>query len=357
MSYLKDQVSRSLSALPLAGLLAVSILKLRTSKWKKHLKVVSKAASRGPPIAMWAITTRCNCKCYFCKVWRKPTIEPDLEHALETVDILDRLGCYSLSITGGEPLLYPYIAEVVNYAHKKGFIVQVNTNGSLLAEKAAKISDVDLVTISLDYPNEQHDLVRDHPHLFEKVLRGVEACKRLNLRVDLSALLLGNQEPKDLADFASNLNASLVLSYPEVGGSLHADSWDAPSREWLVECFRKTLDLKEKGYPVFNTVLGLRDAIQYLNYGTRSLPCFAGESIIYVDWEGWVYPCLHESRVCRIENLLDAYGTFPKFYACTKCFDQAWLDLSAIEWALSKPRPDRAFQDLRLIAKIALQMV
>lgn len=216
---------------------------------------------------------------------------------------------------------------------------------------------MDLVTISLDYPNEQHDLVRDHPHLFEKVLRGVKACKRLNLRVDFSALLLGNQEAKDLADFAHNLNASLVLSYPEVGGSLHADSWDVPSREWLVECFRKTLDLKEKGYPVFNTVLGLRDAIQYLNYGTRSLPCFAGESIIYVDWEGWVYPCLHESRVCRIENLLDAYSTFPKFYTCTQCFDQAWLDLSAIEWALSKPRPDLAFQDLKLMTKIALQMV
>lgn len=284
-------------------------------------------------------------------------IEPNLEHALKIIDTLDRLGCYSLSITGGEPLLYPYITEVVNYAHEKGFIVQVNTNGSLLAEKAAEISNVDLVTISLDHPNEQHDAVRDHPHLFDKVLKGIETCKRLNLRVDLSALLLGNQETQDLADFARNLNASLVLSYPEVGGSLHADSWDVPSKEWLVECFRKTLDLKEKGYPVFNTALGLQDAIRYLENGTRSLPCFAGQSIIYVDWEGWVYPCLHESRVCRIENLLDAYSSFPEFFTCTQCFDQAWLDLSAIEWALSKPRPDLAFQDLRLITKIALQMV
>lgn len=350
-------MSRALSGIPLAGLLAASFLKFRTAKWKQYSLVVSKAHKRGPPIAMWAITTRCNCKCYFCKVWRKPVIEPSLKQALQTIDVLDKMGCYSLSITGGEPLLYPHLEEVINYAHEKGFIVQINTNGSMLAENVSRISKADLVTISLDYPSEEHDKVREHPNLFQKALKGANACRRANLRVDFSALLLGEQDIVKLAEIARSFNASLVLSYPEVGGSLHADAWDLPSKQWLAECFKSAIALKESGYPIFNTMLGLRDAIQYLESGKRSIPCFAGKSIIYIDWDGWVYPCLHESKTCRMEHLSERYPGFPEFYSCTKCYDQAWLDLSAIEWTLTHFRPDLSFRDLLQISKIALKMV
>jgi MoaA/NifB/PqqE/SkfB family radical SAM enzyme len=350
-------VSRALSTIPLAGLLAASFLKLRAGKWKKYSLIVSKSCRGGPPIAMWAITTRCNCRCYFCKVWRKPIIEPSLEQAFQTIDILNKIGCYSLSITGGEPLLYPHLTEIINYAHERGFIVQINTNGSILAEKVSSISKADLVTISLDYPSEEHDKVRGHRHLFQKALRGAYACKRANLRVDFSALLLGDQDMTRLVDIARSFDASLVLSYPEVGGSLHADAWELPSKQWLAECFNLAIALKKSGYPIFNTMLGLRDAIQYLSSEKRSLPCFAGESMIYIDWDGWVYPCLHETRMCHVECLNEKYHDFPRFYSCTKCYDQAWLDLSAMEWSLRNARPDLSFRDLLLVGKIAIKMV
>jgi len=284
-------------------------------------------------------------------------IEPTLEQAMQTIDILNRMGCYSLSITGGEPLLYPYLREVIDYAHEKGFIAQINTNGSTLAENVSGISRADLVTISLDYPSGEHDRVREHRGLFHKVLRGATACRSANLRVDLSALLVGRQDIVELCNIARLFNASLVLSYPETGGSLHADSWELPSKRWLTECFISALALKDEGYPIFNTVLGLRDAIQYLSSGRRSIPCFAGESIIYIDWDGCVYPCLHENAMCRVESLEAKYHSSPRFYSCTKCYDQAWLDLSAIEWSLRNSRPDLSMRDLVLMGKIALQMV
>jgi len=353
----RSRVRQTLSVIPFTVLLAVSFLKLRTAKWKKYSLVISKSYKGGPPIAMWAITTRCNCRCYFCKVWRKPAIEPTLDQAFQTIDILNKIGCYSLSITGGEPLLYPYLPEVIDYAHEKGFIVQINTNGSILAENVSSISKADLVTISLDYPNEEHDKIREHPYLFQKALRGANACRHANLRVDFSTLLLGRQDIVKLVDIAKSFNASLVLSYPEVGGSLHADAWELPSKQWLTECFKSAIALKERGYPIFNTILGLRDAIQYLNSEKRTLPCFAGESIIYIDWNGWVYPCLHETKICHIKCLEEKYHTFPRFYSCTKCYDQAWLDLSAIEWSLRKLRPDLSFQDLLHSCQIAFKMV
>lgn len=284
-------------------------------------------------------------------------IEPRLEQAFHTIDILNKIGCYSLSITGGEPLLYPYLTEVIDYAHEKGFIIQINTNGSILAENVSSISKADLVTISLDYPSEEHDKVREHPNLFQKALEGANACRCANLRVDFSTLLLGGQDIAKLVDIAQSFNASLVLSYPEVGGSLHADAWELPSKQWLTECFNSAIALKEGGYPIFNTILGLRDAIQYLSSEKRSLPCFAGESIIYIDWDGLVYPCLHETQMCHIKRLEEKYHSFPRFYSCTKCYDQAWLDLSAIEWSLRNLRPDLSFRDLLFVGKIAFEMV
>ena len=89
---------------------------------------------------MWAITTRCNCRCYFCKVWRKKVIEPSLKQALQTIDTLNSLGCYSLSITGGEPLLYPYIERpdvfvVMSSEGYDKYAGELKDGGMLLYEK------------------------------------------------------------------------------------------------------------------------------------------------------------------------------------------------------------------------------
>ncbi|MDH5266774.1 MAG: radical SAM protein [Candidatus Bathyarchaeota archaeon] len=350
-------MSSALSVMSSAALLFFSLLKLRLTKWRKYALITFKSGRTGPSIAMWAITTRCDCKCKFCKVWRKPTIEPSPEEALQTVDALDAIGCYILSITGGEPLLYPYIKEVIDYAHEKGFIVQVNTNGSLLSQEVASISKADLITISLDYPDEKHDKVRGHPHLFRKVLNGANLCRRMGLRVDFSTLLLGDQDIVKLIDIAQNFDATLVLSYPGSGGSLHADNWNLPSRDWLQKTLELAIRLKKENYPVFNTLLGLRGAIEYLRDERRLFPCCAGESMIYLDWDGWVYPCLFLRKMCHVKDLQKCYSNFPKFYSCTECYDQAWSDPSAIMWLTKSFRLDSNFRDLFQIGEIAMKMV
>lgn len=339
------------------GLLFFSLFKLRTSKWSKYASITLKSSRRGPAIAMWAITSHCDCKCKFCKVWRKPIIEPTLEEALQTVDALDVTGCYFLSITGGEPLLYPYIKEVVDYACKKGFIVQVNTNGSQLSQKILSLSKVDLITISLDYPDNRHDKVREHPNLFRKALKGANRCRQMGQRVDFSTLLLGDQNIASLIDIAQNFDASLVLSYPEIGGSLHADSWSLPPKDWLVGTFQQAIQLKKENYPIFNTILGLQAAIEYLNNKRRLFPCTASESIIYIDWNGWVYPCLFLEKICHVEDLQKGYYEFPKFYSCTECYDQAWLDPSAVVWAAKSLRISSIFRDIIQIGEIGAKMV
>lgn len=69
------------------------------------------------------------------------------------VDRLDRMGIAVLSISGGgEPLLRPDFAEIINYAAGKGLYVKITSNGTMPQKKYAELlsSRVTEISISLD---------------------------------------------------------------------------------------------------------------------------------------------------------------------------------------------------------------
>ena len=62
----------------------------------------------------WQITSHCNRTCPYCF---GPAGINDLpvSDIKSIVDTLARIGVKQIGITGGEPLLYPNIAEVIEY--------------------------------------------------------------------------------------------------------------------------------------------------------------------------------------------------------------------------------------------------
>jgi len=79
-------------------------------------------------------TNRCNLNCRFCSCRNRDRgleLEwPRLERCLVT---LRALGCQAITVTGGgEPLLYPYIEDLVNRAKELGLEVGIVTNGTMM---------------------------------------------------------------------------------------------------------------------------------------------------------------------------------------------------------------------------------
>jgi len=108
---------------------------------------------RRPYFAHLALTHKCNLKCSFCHIPEYRIMEQDTEGMKRIIDKLDSMGIAILSISGGgEPLLRPDFATIVNYAADKGLFVKLTSNGTmsrsryeeLLASRAADIG------ISLD---------------------------------------------------------------------------------------------------------------------------------------------------------------------------------------------------------------
>jgi MoaA/NifB/PqqE/SkfB family radical SAM enzyme len=82
----------------------------------------------------WLITEKCNESCKFCYgIFRNNHIS--LKDAKKIVNFLKSIGITKIKFTGGEPLLYPYLKEVILYAKKLGIHTHIHTNGLLVDDK------------------------------------------------------------------------------------------------------------------------------------------------------------------------------------------------------------------------------
>jgi MoaA/NifB/PqqE/SkfB family radical SAM enzyme len=141
-----------------------------------------------PPVNLnLNLTRRCNLKCVMCEQHRHdpgPTglswYDARRELPLAAwVGLLDQVAAFRprLYLTGGEPTLYPHFPQFLQETRKRGFLVHLQTNGTLLAKVADDLvaQGVSLVTVSLDGPSEVHDTVRGQAGAFRKTYEGVKA--------------------------------------------------------------------------------------------------------------------------------------------------------------------------------------
>jgi MoaA/NifB/PqqE/SkfB family radical SAM enzyme len=132
-----------------------------------------------PLCVIFSLTYRCNLSCSYCDSGKGQRCADQRydEISLEQWEIImDKMVSHSpiLVITGGEPLLYPAIPDLLRSARRKGFsFISLNTNGLLLTEEI--IGLVDAVIVSLDSLNqEKSDRLWGKPGATEQVLRLID---------------------------------------------------------------------------------------------------------------------------------------------------------------------------------------
>ncbi len=134
-----------------------------------------------PCTCVWEITMGCNMRCKHCGSICENALPDELstEEAFKFIDMCVDIGIEWISISGGEPFTRRDLIEIVEYARKKGIMVNIITNGWLIDEDAAKrLGRLDCVRvlISLDGPKEVHDFIRK-PGAFERALKSYRILK------------------------------------------------------------------------------------------------------------------------------------------------------------------------------------
>ncbi|MBQ4244555.1 MAG: radical SAM protein, partial [Clostridia bacterium] len=96
--------------------------------------------NRIPLGVTFELTSRCNFSCRMCYVHstdcniNKP-LELSAGQWIEIAQKAKDAGALFVLITGGEPLVRDDFAEIYEAIAKMGFVISVNTNGSLIDEK------------------------------------------------------------------------------------------------------------------------------------------------------------------------------------------------------------------------------
>lgn len=130
-------------------------------------------------------THACQARCPYCQdmlqwYYRERKSAPAVPHErwLELIREFAELRVPRITISGGEPTLYPRLAEIIRAAKELGLLVSVNSNGWRFANEDYTVeflrSGVDVVVLSVDsHEAEVHDECRKLPGLFDRLSRGL----------------------------------------------------------------------------------------------------------------------------------------------------------------------------------------
>ncbi len=174
------------------------------------------------------ITNGCNLACRHC--WITPAFvngKPSPGDCLD-LDLLKRavqegkkLGLHSAKLTGGEPLLHPRFAEIVDCLSAENVKLTMETNATLIdAELARHLKNATtlwFVSTSLDSARaDVHDCFRGVPGSFHAALRGIGNLVQAGFRPQvIMCPHRGNiHEVEDLVSLAVSLGASSVKFNP-----------------------------------------------------------------------------------------------------------------------------------------------
>ena len=164
-------------------------------------------------------TRLCNLACLHCYSESDPrqrtSLDPDVLR--DALDVLRSEGYAVLSLSGGEPLVYPALGDVIAHAKAIGFRVTMISNGLLATERMDHVLDMlDGMAISFDGLAETHNALRGRADAFDRACAALQRSAERGRPVAAAISLTRNAMPElpDLADHLVSLGAKALQIRP-----------------------------------------------------------------------------------------------------------------------------------------------
>lgn len=141
--------------------------------------LAARALGRPLPFAMtFILTNRCNFRCVYCDIPDAAGDEMTTAEFRRALDELTEAGLARASFSGGEALLRPDALEIIGHARQLGLSTSLNSNGWLTADQLDRLQDrLDLLMVSLDGPEADHDRLRRKPGSHRRALEVLAGAK------------------------------------------------------------------------------------------------------------------------------------------------------------------------------------
>lgn len=270
-----------------------------------------------PRIMFWELTEGCNLSCIHCRATAQPQRNPDeltTEQAFQVIDQIADFASPILILTGGEPLYRPDFFDIAQYAHDKGMITAMASNGTLINETYAKrIKEVGIrrVAISVDGPNtEIHDKFRGLEGAFDAALNGARLIKKQGLEVQFNMTITTHNVEyiDDLIALCKKMkvNALHLFMLVPVGcgiqitenNMLSADKYEEVLGWFYNRSREEDFEIRATCAPHYYRIMRQKakeygETITVQSHGMAAMTkgCLAGTGVHFISHKGNIQPC------------------------------------------------------------------
>jgi radical SAM protein with 4Fe4S-binding SPASM domain len=147
-----------------------------------------------PLSVIWDLTYECNLKCKHCLVGAGSPMGDELstEEITGIIDQLVEMKVFSITFSGGEPLLRKDFFDILNYASARNLGIKLSTNGLLVTDRVIKrLDDIRIfaVQISVDGMEKTHDTFRGGKGAYRKAVNALEKLVAAGYWTIVSAMI------------------------------------------------------------------------------------------------------------------------------------------------------------------------
>ena len=319
-----------------------------------------RAREEGLPLhATLELTRRCNFHCVHCYVL--PNAGPPAEElnarewlalAREAADA----GCFSILLTGGEPMLRPDFPEIYLGIRKMGVHVMIFSNASrvdqrvlnALCEAPPRLIEITIYGTS----PKTYEAVTGRAEAYVEVMQGVQRLRDAGLPVALKTILM-NPNKRDFEAIRAmrvegerqvRYDAAIHARFP---GDREIHQYRIPPEELVELESRLVPELREKWERTLQRESRMAEDTAGVPPDERPLyTCAAGAISFYATATGMIQPCVSAVRYgvqWRPGHLLEAFRISraavqsvlqPADYACAGCEARSFCAscLAVAEW-------------------------
>lgn len=259
-----------------------------------------------------AVTWRCNLRCTICSIWKQAPSPPeflDLDRIKQALGHPFFDGLEYLNWFGGEPTLFPRLAEAIAWArgrfpraHERAVVTNAWQARPVLERLAGADPDL-LVCLSLDGFAPVHDARHGQTGSYDEVLRGILFVRdhfRKRPRLSVTVAPGGAEALLDVAAVAEYYDCEVALR-PAVRGSYFRGESDVswtPAQVANLDTVLNRLPDRAKGNLDFTAAIG-----RFLRTGAHR-PCACKGLTGVVDPDG-------KFRLCHSHELALPIGEVP----------------------------------------------
>ena len=271
-----------------------------------------RAAEQKIPLSgTFELSPVCNFSCRMCYVRKTPAQISREGKALLTVsdwlsmaEQCKQAGTLSLLLTGGEPFLYPGFRELYTALHQMGFLLSVNTNGTLIDEetllwlKQYAPARVNLTLYGAS--RETYEKICGDPAGYDRAMAALTLLRDAGIPTVINASMIPENahEPEKILSIGRELGLNVRMGTymfpparrereegdsrftPEQGAEIFlrkAKALRAPEdyRNWLFHCTAPQITESEADW----------------GHAPEQMRCRAGRSSFWINWEGEMTAC------------------------------------------------------------------